>query len=1049
MRRIGTRWTTILVLLSMAAIAVAQVTTGTISGSVKDSSGAVLPGAKITILNQETGISRTLQSDSSGRYSAPSLNLGNYRITTSLEGFQTSVRSGITLTVGREAVVDFQLELGAVTQTVEVTGEAPLVESTTSSLGSLVDDRTIRDLPLNGRSFDQLAFLQPGVIGMGGGTSQGGFSYGSGRRFSVSGSRSDTNSFLLDGTDINDQANSTPGGASGNNLGVDTIREYKILTNSFSAEYGRSAGSVTSAVTRSGTNTLHGSIFEFIRNSHLDARNFFDLDTAHPTVRSSPPPFKRNQFGAVLGGPIQKDRTFFFGGYEGLRQGLGTTLISTVPTQDARTGKLPGGVTVPVSPAIVPYLAIFPIPNGRDFGDGTAQFIYSPTNVVNEDNFMVRVDHQVNQKHSLFGRYSFDNDSVHAPDTNYGFATVNSGRRQYSTVQLNSILSPELLNNFRFAYNRTFQFTDDLPVIAIPESLSFIPGLPIGTINVGGPAIGTGTSRTLTATGTAYSVPRLYGYNLFEWGDDVSIIHGKHAVKTGAVIRRMRDNTSQNTGLKGQYTFPTFNAFLAGQPSNLQAVQVGQNAYRGFRQTMMGAYVQDDVTVDSRLTLNLGLRWEAVTDPTEVNGKISNLVSPTAPQTALLDTFFHIGKRNFEPRVGFAWRLDDSGKTVLRAGSGIFHNHILPYVYALNVAKIPPYYTLSSVNNPLFPNGYQQLGTSAAKPQVFTIAPDVKELAKYQYNVSIERQLARNMVFELSYVGSKSNHIMRFSEQNYFPYTLLPDGSKFYPVSANRRNPNFADIHWMTSDANALYNGVTVTMKRRSSSGLQYQAFYTFSKAMDTISGTAGGDTQRDGSFSLDPDNPRRDWGRSDFNATNNFVFSVTYPLPQGFNSKPMQVLFGGWIVNGLGTFTSGQPLTPRLAVNQSRDGDAQIVDRPDLKPGQSNNPVLGNPSRWYDPTVFSMPLAGTYGNLGRNTITGPGFAGVDASLEKSFAIREGAEAVFRAEVFNLLNHGNLGLPNTTALTAAGVPNASAGVITQTVFGSNGRQIQFGLKINF
>lgn len=1021
-------------------IAFAQVTTGTISGTVKDSSGAVLPGTKVVVLHEDMGISRIVQTDSSGRYSAPSLGLGNYRVTASLEGFESESRKGILLTVGREAVVDFQMTVGAVNQTVEVTGEAPMVESTTSSLGSLVDDRTIRDLPLNGRSYDQLAFLQPGVIAMGGGTSQGSIStYGSGRRFSVAGSRSDANSFLLDGTDINDQENSTPGGASGNNLGVDTIREFKILTNAFSAEYGRSAGSVTSAVTRSGTNNFHGTVFEFIRNNHLDARNFFDAG-------SSPPPFKRNQFGGVFGGPIKKDKTFFFAGYEGLRQGLGTTQISTVPTVASRQGNLPTG-TVAVSPAIVPYLAIFPLPNGRDFGDGTAQFIYAPTVITNEDNFMGRVDHQLNPKTSIFGRYSYDKDGVNAPDVNAGFSTINTGRRQYSTIQANSVLSATVLNNARFAYNRTFQVTKDLPTIAIPPQLSFMPGQTIGTINVGGPAIGTGASRTLTATGTSYSSPRSFGYNLFEWGDDFSVIKGKHALKTGVVIRRMRDNTEQNTGLKGQYTFPTFNAFLAGQPSNLQGVLPGQNAYRGFRQTMAGVYAQDDITVNSRLTLNLGLRWESTTDPTEVNGLISNLTSPLAPQTVVLGRFFTIGKKNFDPRVGFAWRVNESGKTVVRVGGGIFHNPILPYLYALNVAKIPPFFTLGSVTNPNFPNGYLQLGTSAALPQVFTIAPFVKELAKDQYNVSIEQQLSKNTVLELAYVGSKANHIMRFSEQNYTVPTILPDGSKFYPASAPRRNPNFSNIHWMTSDGNALYNAVTITVKRKSSSGLQYQAFYTFSKAMDTISGMAGGDTQRDGSFSLDPTNPSRDWGPSDFNAKHNFVFNLTYPIPFQFHSKIVGAVLGGWTMNGIGTFTSGQPFTVRLANNQSRNGDAQLVDRPNLKPGANNNPVLGSPNQYYDPTVFSQPLAGTYGNLGRNTLVGPGFADVDASIEKSFKIRESANAVFRAELFNIMNHANFGLPNTTVLTATGAPNASAGVITQTV--NSGRQIQFGLKISF
>ena len=405
----------VLVLLA-AGIAGAQVNTATILGTAKDTSGAVLPGVQVTILNVDTGISRTATTDAGGRYSAPSLSLGNYRVTGTLAGFETIVRSGIVLTVGQDAVVDLSLTVGGVAQTVEVTGAAPLVEATTASLGSLVDENTIRALPLNGRSWDQLALLQPGVVlldtgGLGGNSS---YLFGTGERFTVGGQRDVSNSFLLDGTNINDQGNGTPGGAAGTNLGVDTILEFKIFTNSFKAEYGHSSGSVTSAITRSGTNGLHGTAFEYIRNSFFDAMNYFD-------VGSRTPPFKRNQFGGVLGGPIKRDKTFFFGGYEGLRQGQETTQIATVPTALARQGILPKTagakttVTVPVNSAIVPFLNLYPLPNGRDFGDGTGEFLSAPNIITNEDNFMVRVDHQLNAKTSIFGRYTFDNDNVNAP----------------------------------------------------------------------------------------------------------------------------------------------------------------------------------------------------------------------------------------------------------------------------------------------------------------------------------------------------------------------------------------------------------------------------------------------------------------------------------------------------------------------------------------------------------------------------------------------------------------------------------------------------------
>src|SRR5947199_788399 len=432
-----------------AQLALAQVNTATVSGTVHDESGAVLPGASVVIQNQDTGISRTVVTNETGRYSAAALGLGNYQVAVELPGFQRQVRSGITLTVGREAVVDFSLAVGAVTQTVEVKGEAPLVELTNANLGGLVDDRTIREMPLNSRSWDTLAYTVPGVVKYT--SADGGFNSGSGaNKFSVAGSRSYSNSFLLDGTDVNDSSNSTPGGAAGTNLGVDAIKEFKIVATTFSAEYGRASGAVVSAVTRSGTNNLHGTLFEFHRNSPFDARTIFDLEDHDGDGRADLPPFHRNQFGGVLGGPIKKDKTFFFGGYEGFRQSRSETTIAVVPTVAAKQGLLPcvppanrlpgseaarlcpgspintsgsyGTYRVPPTPRIIPCFQYYPAPNGQIFknratGDDLyiGEFVGSPKSVVRQDFFMGRVDHQLTTNTSVFGRYQFDDDDSSAP----------------------------------------------------------------------------------------------------------------------------------------------------------------------------------------------------------------------------------------------------------------------------------------------------------------------------------------------------------------------------------------------------------------------------------------------------------------------------------------------------------------------------------------------------------------------------------------------------------------------------------------------------------
>src|SRR2546425_6725949 len=406
----------------------AQVTTGTISGVVQDTSGAVIPGVSVTVKNLDTGIARSVTTDERGRYTAPNLTLGNYAVEGQLTGFQTEIRSGITLTVGREAVVSLTLQVGQLSDAVTITAEAPLVEATTSAMSSLVDARTIRDLPLNGRSYEQLALLQPGVVTMGAGQASAAFDYGTGTRFSVTGSRAYANSFMLDGTDINDHANGTPGGAAGTNLGVDGIQEFKINTSVSGAEIGRSSGGVISAVTRSGTNDFHGAAFEFLRNNALDSPGYFD-DVKHGGTGTIAP-YRRNQFGGALGGPIKKDKTFFFGTYEGLRQGNGAIIGPEVPTPQTRLGIIPykaflgtdpklyncsPGATacmVPVSPVIKPYLDLFQAPNTPDLGDGTAYFIAAPLQVTREDYFMTRVDHNISDKMRLFVRYSFDSDSV-------------------------------------------------------------------------------------------------------------------------------------------------------------------------------------------------------------------------------------------------------------------------------------------------------------------------------------------------------------------------------------------------------------------------------------------------------------------------------------------------------------------------------------------------------------------------------------------------------------------------------------------------------------
>jgi hypothetical protein len=1057
----------------------AQVNTGTISGIVQDASGAAMVGAEVTVRHVDTGTTRAMVTDSGGRYTAPDLPLGNYEVQAQHPGFQTEIRSGINLTVGREAVVNLSLSVGQISEKVLVTGEAPLVEVTTSALSSLVDERTIRDLPLNGRSYDQLALSQPGVVTMGAGQASMAFDYGTGTRFSVAGSRAYANSFLLDGTDINDHAGGTPGGAAGNNLGVDGIQEFKINTSVSPAEYGRSSGGTISAVTRSGTNGLHGAAFEFLRNNDLDSPGYFDEKSRGGG--GSTAPYRRNQFGGALGGPIKKDRTFFFGTYEGVRLGQRANVPSPeVPTDATRHGILPPSAfqgtdpskyclpgaatcTVPVSPVIKPYLDLYQEPShgpNADLGDGTGIFNLAPTQVTNENYFMTRVDHQVTAKTRLFVRYSFDKDSNVIP--NFGGSSVadeqDVSRRQYSTIQATSVLRPTMVNSLRIAYNRTYQNFDDVLTDARAAKLNFVPGEHFGTISFGAPGL---SASPLNFLGVDNGAPRIYWYNLFQAGDDLTYVKGRHSVKVGVDIKRIQDNEITSSNSRGDYTFLDIPGFLLNTPIQFDAPRPGANGYRGLRETMFGAYVQDDFKMTQRLTLNLGLRYEVITNPTEVNGKMANLLNIHDPApTVLKDSYFSVTKKDFQPRVGFAWQVNRSGKTVLRSGFGIFHDHILPYSFVALASGTPPFWTaLSDTKNPVFPFD-TNLTAGPSPPPTFSAFPAaVKEPSKIQYNLTLQQQVMQNTVLEVAYIGSESHHLQRSGEGN--PTVALSPGVFPLPFKqSNRTNPNFATVTTYRFDVNADYDALQVTLKRRAASGLQYQAVYTYSKSIDDKSTISGGESRQEPNTVLDFMNPARDRGRSAFDARQNLVLSATYPLPFQFQQKAMEWMFGGWTLNGIGTFRTGEPFTGRVGSNRSADGNRWSPDRPNLNPGFSNNPSsgvsrcrfdlktgkplpLGTPDLWYDPCAFSRPPGGTWGNLGRNTLTGPDLVNVDFSADKTFKPSERINVQFRAEIFNLFDQAHFYAPGFSVFSG------SAGHITQLISNPGGRLIQLGLKVGF
>ncbi len=1089
-------------------LAVAQVNTGTILGTVRDESGAVLPGATVVLTNQDTGISRTITANATGGYTAPALSLGNFQVRAQLDGFQTQVRSGIVLTVGRTAVVDFTLAVGAVTQTVEVTGEAPLIETRSSTLGTLVNQQTIESMPLNGRSWDQLALLQAGVIEYGGGSGSGFGGNSTGTKFSVAGSRAYSNSFLLDGTDINDHGNSTPGGAAGVNMGVDAIREFQVITNTFSAEHGRATGAVVSAVTKSGTNQFHGSLFEFHRNDEFDAAEYGFFDDPEENIVARPP-FVQNQFGGSIGGPIVQDRTFFFAAYEGLRRRRGTPQVPIVPSPDGKLGILgrnPDGTPktqVEINPRMQPFLDLYPTANDPDsiplLNNGLGFYITAPSVATRQDYVNGRIDHQINDNHSIFGRYIIDDDIQRTPgfDGIPGFSELLTSRRQYATIQTNSIISPTVLNSLRVAFNRTVQKRNALPDTDLGPEFSFVPGLPMGIMTISGTQAAIG-GRGLNNLGTSNTVPRFYFYNLWEFGDDLSVIRGNHTFKFGGSFKRMQDNASNNTSLRGRYRFRSFENFLTGnirdfrfvtQPGDSRTPLSVGHAYRGFRQSFIAAYAQDDWQVSPRLTLNLGLRYETVTDATEANNLAAQLVNILDPALTLepeIDSYFNASKKNFQPRFGFALQLNDSASTVLRGGAGVFHDQVLPHLYSVNVGKYPPYYNLVSERRNLTLTPADLMGSGRVAVSVNGVASKMQMATKYHWNLTIQQQLGENNVVEVAYVGAKTHNLPKFNELN-TPYeTILPDGRKCFahedlpggvnPLcpggSLEHRNPVFDQLRTIEWVGQSLYNGLQTKFTRRTTAGAAFQFLYTWSRAMDNASTVSTGDFRREPQNSLDPGDANRDYARASFDAVNNFGINYSYPLPfQGEGA--MGALFGGWEIAGLTTISSGSPYTIRVGSDTDGNQDGGRADRPDLLPGFSNNPTEGSSagcisgsttieggpvgrsvdswnktSRWYDPCAFGVGQLGLYGNLGRNTLLGPGRVNFDFSLHKTFQTSESTNVQFRAEFFNIFNRNNLGLPENQGFDETDL-EASAGTVLPGNTVTRPREIQFGLRFEF
>lgn len=995
----------------------AQTNTADLSGAVTDASGGVLRNVAITVEGKSTGSKRSVHSDGNGRYLVPRLAPGEYELTAQLDGFRTERRRGIVLAVGREATLDLTLEVGAIATEAVVTAEAPLVDTQSTALSDAMDPKAIRELPLNGRDFAQLALLEPGVAPSRRTSDSG----GPGTKLVLGGNRPSQVSFLLDGSDINDANNNTPGSAAGVLLGVDTLREFRVLTNAYSAAYGRSGGGVISAVTKTGTNDFHGSVFEFVRNSAFDAKNFFDAQ------RAPIPPFRRNQYGAEADGPLVRNRTFFMASYEGLRQRLGVTSRSVVPDASARAKAVA---------AVRPYLGLVPLPNERSFGDGTGEYISSASQATDEDFWTARIDHLFTEKTTVFARYTFDQASVNVPDGLRLVRADTTSQNQYVTAEATHVFSERLLDTVRGSFNRSRSDNANTFLRDVDPALSFFPGMPLGQISVTG----------LFTIGPSRFGPSFSDLRQWQFGNDLSYVRGRHSLKAGGDYRFYTLPTSRPQSPYGFYQFNGLTDFLQARAVSVELTLPGSELNREWKQSMGAVYVQDDIRLSARLTANVGVRWERVSVPEEAHGWSANFRDPLHDaKTTIGPMYLNPSNRNFAPRAGIAWDPFGDGRTSIRSGFGIFFDPVWTDFYANAGNRLAPFYTLGSVRNPVFPNADADVGS----PSFVLGRQDVLEYRPanpytMQYNFTFQRQVGAGGVLTVAYAGQRGVHLVRFLDANQALGQILPDGRKFFPADSTPRNPALTGVRFKRTDGQSVYNALQATFSQRLGRGLLLRVNYAFAKNIDdgSVTVTQGGDND----LPQDPDSRKAERGLSNYDVRHYLVTYWSWDLPSLPRWKAMT---SGWQWNTIATMSSGNPFSAVVGYDRARARfqAGTSPQRPDLVAGASNNPVLGGPDRYFDVGAFALPAAGFYGNLGRNTLIGPGLAMVDLSINKKFAIGESAAVQFRAEMFNALNHPNFSIPSQRTVFSSSGAVGSAGRITSTL--TSARQVQLGVKVVF
>lgn len=1087
-------WVNVLVLLAFCAAAAEPArpqASASIVGVVSDPSGAPVGSAEVTTKDLETGATRATVADDAGRYAVPALAVGRYEVTAAKPGFQNAVRTGIELVVGQEAKVDLTLRVGTVETQVSVQADADIINASTRDISGLVGERQIRELPLNGRSYDLLLPLNPGVVNF---TSQktGGTGISNsttGNNFAVSGNRPQQNLFLLNGVEYTGAAenNMQPGGPSGMLLGVDAVREFNVQRDTYGAEFGKHPGGQVSVVTQSGSNQWHGDAFEFLRNSALDAANFFDQGAA--------PPFQRNQFGGSAGGPLKADKTFLFANYEGFRQRLHQTSAAFVPDAASRAA---------AAPSVQPLLNLWPTPpTGAPDFNGIAQVFSSPLQTVREDFGTVRVDHIVSRKDTFSAIYTADDgDDFTATPTNPFSADILTLREQVVSLEETHIFSPTLLNTARIGYSRAGYFftaepTPGTPAASVP---GFLLGRQVGAVVVGGSAA-SNPQASIGLAGSNNGSNLHIARNLYHYEDRLVLTHGRSQWSIGAWAQQFQSNETIALSQFGQATFASLQTFLQGTTGTFlfdpAPTQMNWRAWFG------ALYVEDVIRWSPRFTVSLGFRDETSNGWNEPHGRAANYTF----SDGVISSQPHIGTALFtqnhaklllQPRVGVAWSPFGT-KTVVRAGFGMYNDlqDALGYRTDQN-APFNPTYSLAALPVSKLPIDPAAAVPAGAKLVPGGVQPDMQTPTLISWSLRVEQQLSPNTALTVGYVGSHGYHEIVGVDGNEptpdicpaapcpvvfptfdpsMPITAtnspnigfptgsplagapVPAGTYYIPAGTAKPNPALANTWTWFSRGDSSYHALQVDLRRRLSRGLMLRGVYTFSKTLDdgdSVNQTTAGNAP---GLVANPFNLRADKGLATFDVRNIGVINVLYELPFGPGQKFANnassfrgKLIGGWSVASVLTAQSGFPFTPQLSYNPSNNGDTRNPVRPFLNPNFSGPLVLGSPNQWFNPAAFIAPpsAGGFYGNVGRDTYIGPGLATWDFSALKDTTMGERVRLQLRAEIFNMLNRANFNTPNLIVFTPPTATNltglsGTAGAINSTA--TTARQIQFGLKL--